>query len=136
MNTSLNRASRSRGERGVAIIEFAIVFPLLVLLTFSLIDISRAFFVKNILHQAAREGVRTLVVTPSPDSADVRVRQVMTAANAVPSAIVHLSSDRQMGIRVETQFNWLYPGVYWLVGANFTNPMTLKAEAWMRRELP
>lgn len=136
MKASPRRVSPSHRQRGVAIIEFAMVFPLLVLLTFSLIDISRAFFVKNLLHQAAREGVRTLVVNPEPDSADVRVLQVMSAANAAPSVITHLRSNRQMGIRVETQFKWLYPGVYWLVGAKFTNPMKLSAEAWMRRELP
>lgn len=130
------RPSRNERQRGVAIVEFSIVFPILVLLTFSLIDLSRAFFVKNLLHQAAREGVRTLVVTPSPDSADVRVRQVLDAANLSASSITHLASGKQMGMRVEVQFQWLYPGIYWLVGAKFTNPMPLSAEAWMRRELP
>jgi len=120
----------------VAIVEFAIIFPILVLLTFALIDFSRAFFVKNIVHQAAREGVRMLVVNPAPDSADIRVRQVLTAANMTAKSITHLSSGRQMGIHVETQFTWLYPGLYRLVGATFPSPMTISAEAWMRRELP
>ena len=130
------QAPPPRHERGVAIIEFAFVFPLLVLLTFSLIDMSRAFYMKNLLHQAAREGVRTLVVNPAPDSADVQVLRVMSAANAAPTLIQHLSSGRQMGIHVETDFKWIFPGVYRLVGAQFTNPMKLSAEAWMRRELP
>ena len=128
--------SSTRRQRGVAIVEFAIIFPMLVLLTFAVIDFSRAFFVKNMLHQAAREGVRTLVVNPSPDSADVRVAQVMSAANITATSITHLSSGHQMGIRVESQYTWLYPGLYRLAGASFTSPMTMSAEAWMRRELP
>jgi tRNA A37 N6-isopentenylltransferase MiaA len=70
-------ASPRRGARGTALIEFALVFPFLLVLTLCVVDMSRAFFIKNILHQAAREGVRTLVVMTmaDADSVEARVRR-------------------------------------------------------------
>ena len=50
------RRSRSRDERGVALVEFAIFVPLLGLLTFGLIDLSRAFLVYEQARNAAREA--------------------------------------------------------------------------------
>ena len=37
-----------RSERGAALIEFALVFPMLLVLTLTVVDISRAFFVKKL----------------------------------------------------------------------------------------
>jgi Flp pilus assembly protein TadG len=130
---------RERRERGTALIEFALVIPFLILLTLSVVDLSRAFFVKNMLHQAAREGVRTLAVKTMADSADARARvtQVMDGANLSASAVEYLGpTNHQVGVRVQCEFNWLYPGLFRWVGAGFTNPTTLTAVAWMRKESP
>ena len=121
--------------RGAVLIEFALLIPFFLVLTLAVVDISRAFFIKNMLHQAAREGARVYAVANS-DSADSRVRQVMTANNIPVSSITYLAQNKQLGVRVETSFNWLYPGLYSWMGATFTNPMALSAEAWMRKETP
>ena len=47
-----------RDERGAAVVEFALVLPLLLLLVFMLIDATRAFYTLNSLVSAAREGAR------------------------------------------------------------------------------
>lgn len=47
-----------RSERGAAAVEFAIVLPLLFLLVFGIMDFGRAFFIKNNLVAAMREGAR------------------------------------------------------------------------------
>jgi Flp pilus assembly protein TadG len=47
--------SRSRGQ---ALVEFALVFPLFMLLLFGLIDIGRYVYVTNAFNQAAREAAR------------------------------------------------------------------------------
>jgi Flp pilus assembly protein TadG len=44
--------------RGAAAVEFAIIFPLLAILAFGAIDFGRAFFLRNSLITAAREGAR------------------------------------------------------------------------------
>jgi Flp pilus assembly protein TadG len=47
--------SRSRGQ---ALVEFALVFPVFMLLLFGLIDIGRYVYVTNAFNQAAREAAR------------------------------------------------------------------------------
>jgi Flp pilus assembly protein TadG len=48
---------KERG-RGQALVEFALVFPLLLLLVFGLIDLGRLVYANNALSEAAREGAR------------------------------------------------------------------------------
>jgi len=44
------------GERGAALVEFAIAFTLLAIIVFGAIDLGRAFFTWNQVKSAAREG--------------------------------------------------------------------------------
>ena len=55
----LTRRARSRGQ---ALVEFAFVFPVIVLLAFGFIDVGRAVFAYNTLAAAAREAARVAVV--------------------------------------------------------------------------
>lgn len=127
-----------RPERGTALIEFTLIMPLLLLLTVAAVDFGRAFFVKNILEQAAREGVRVRAVSSSADSALVtaRVNQVAGGAAVAITSVVVAGPDasRQVSVTVTADFNWIFPGVFNLFGAGFTNPMPLKGQAWMRNE--
>lgn len=127
-----------RSETGTALIEFTLIFPLLLVLTVAAVDFGRAFFVKNILEQAAREGVRVRAVSSSADSSLVaaRVNQVAGGANVLITGIEINGPDasRQVHVRVRTDFSWIFPGVFNLFGANFTNPMPMTGEAWMRNE--
>jgi hypothetical protein len=52
---------RRRGQESQALIEFALVSPLLLLLIFGIIDIGRAIFYYDTLNHAAREGARAAV---------------------------------------------------------------------------
>jgi Flp pilus assembly protein TadG len=138
MPQTLRHSSARRTERGTALIEFTLIMPLLLVLTVAAVDFGRAFFVKNIVEQAAREGVRIRAVSSSADSALVtaRVNQVAGAAN-VPIKSVQIAgpdASRQVSVTVTADFNWIFPGVFNLFGASFTNPMPLKGEAFMRNE--
>lgn len=127
-----------RAERGTALIEFTLILPLLLVLTVAAVDFGRAFFVKNILEQAAREGVRLRAVTSSADSALVRdrVNQVAAASGVSVSRLEIGGPDpaRQVWVKVTADFSWIFPGVFNMFGANFTNPMPIRGEAWMRNE--
>jgi hypothetical protein len=129
-----------RDQRGAALIEFALVFPLLLVLTLTVIDVSRAFFVKNVLYQAAREGARALVVMTAADSLGVHDRVVQVAGSAnVPVSRIRISGPneaRQIGVAVEAEFRWLFPGLFNWLGAGFANPVRLHGVAWMRKETP
>lgn len=49
-------------ERGQALVEFALVLPVLLLLIFGLLDVARAVWQENTLAYAAREGTRYAIV--------------------------------------------------------------------------
>ena len=53
---------RAQGERAVALVEFAIVLPLLTLLVFGIVDFGWAFSQNIDLRNAAREGGRLAIV--------------------------------------------------------------------------
>lgn len=57
---------RGRDERGTALVEGAIVIPVLFLILFSVIDFSWAFYQYISLRQGVREGAREAAVTTIP----------------------------------------------------------------------
>jgi TadE-like protein len=135
--TLKRRNSGLRSERGTVLIEFALVVPFLLAVTLCVVDLSRAFWVRNVATQAAREGVRAAVVSQiaPQDSAQTRVERVVSSAG-VPLTSCELTDlgNRQMQLTVGVQFRWLYPGLFRWIGAPVTNPQTLTAVAVMRRE--
>jgi Flp pilus assembly protein TadG len=60
-------------QRSQALIEFALVSPVLLLLLFGIVDIGRAIFYYDTINHAAREGARTAVRASNqlPTNADV-----------------------------------------------------------------
>jgi hypothetical protein len=62
-----------RGQRSQALIEFALVSPVLLMLLFGIVDIGRAVFYFDTVNHAAREGARTAVRASNglPTNADV-----------------------------------------------------------------
>jgi Flp pilus assembly protein TadG len=66
---SINR----KGQTSQALIEFALISPVLLLLLFGIVDIGRAVFYYDTINHAAREGARTAVraSSPLPTNADV-----------------------------------------------------------------
>jgi Flp pilus assembly protein TadG len=67
---SLNR-STLRSEDGQALVEFALVLPLLVLLLFAMLDFGKAFNYWNDATHLSAEGARFAVVNRKPEPADV-----------------------------------------------------------------
>jgi len=54
-------------ERGNAMVEFAIILPLLLIVVFGIIDFGRALYTANNLTAAVREGARLASTQISPD---------------------------------------------------------------------
>src|SRR5262249_6208093 len=57
----------ARSERGTAIVEFALIAPLLFLLVFGIIEFGRVLNAYNQLTQLAGQGARAARVNPNPD---------------------------------------------------------------------
>jgi Flp pilus assembly protein TadG len=78
-----------RGQSSQALIEFALISPVLLILLFGIIDIGRAVFYYDTLNHAAREGARAAVQaqTPLPTNASVLAavtRQLIGASATEP----------------------------------------------------
>jgi Flp pilus assembly protein TadG len=54
--------TRARPRRGAHLVEFALVFPLFLMLFFALVDLGRGLMVVSLLTNAARSGCRAGVV--------------------------------------------------------------------------
>lgn len=81
MTTRRTRFTRRiRSERGAVAVEFALVVPLLLLLLFSIVSVSRAFQVQATLSAAAREAARTMAI--QNDAGVARTAAVSTASAA------------------------------------------------------
>ena len=67
------RPAGKRSQRSQALIEFALVSPVLLLLLFGIIDIGRAIFYYDTINHAAREGARVAVRASNqlPNNGDV-----------------------------------------------------------------
>ena len=57
-----------RNEDGAAVVEFALVMPVLFLVVFGIIDFGRAFYTVNNIVSAVREGARYGAILPAPDT--------------------------------------------------------------------
>ena len=69
---SARRARRGDPRRGQALVEFALVIPILLLLLLGVVDFARAWNVYEVLTDAAREGAREAVVDNGKSEAEIR----------------------------------------------------------------
>ncbi|SEG05302.1 TadE-like protein [Thermomonospora echinospora] len=74
------RAPSTRTDRGVVAVEMALLLPVLIMLIFMIIDFGRAFNAQLRLNEAARQGVRTAVLTQPPADPQTAAADIMTTA--------------------------------------------------------
>jgi len=74
-----------RGERGAVIVEFAFILPLLLLLTFGIIEFSKMYSTASTVSNATRAGARTASAEPRVSGfADDTAKAVTAALSALP----------------------------------------------------
>lgn len=61
-----NRTRFTGSERGVALVEFAMIVPLLLLVSLGITDLGRAVYYKNSMENSAREAARFGIVLDEP----------------------------------------------------------------------
>lgn len=72
--------SSAQRKRGVAVVEMAVVLPLLLALVFGIIEFGWVFMIRQTVVNAAREGCRTAVLqTATNEEVGDRIREVMAA---------------------------------------------------------
>lgn len=65
-------------QRGAAVVEFALILPILLVLLVGGIDASLAFYDKAVITNASREGARAGIVARNPLLTDAQIRQVVS----------------------------------------------------------
>jgi Flp pilus assembly protein TadG len=71
----LVRRRRAPTRRGQALVEFALVIPIFLLVLVAIFDLGRAVFAYNTLTNAAREGARTAIVNQYKPTIVARAKQ-------------------------------------------------------------
>jgi Flp pilus assembly protein TadG len=141
---------RLAGERGQALLETAMTFPLVLVVCVGIFEFGRAYQTFQILSNAAREGAR-LAILPGATVTNVqdRVRQYLTSgsvANPSSANITVTSGTVSMGtgtspssivtVTYPYSFSVLQPVVRLLVStSNVGSAITLTGRAEMRNEM-
>jgi Flp pilus assembly protein TadG len=122
-----------RQTSGVAAIEFAIIAPILILFTFGIIELGRAFFFKQNLVTATDAAARLLYIEPTTNLATLKATiadQLFLAEDkrlTVTSSPAGTADAPRILLQVEYEFNSLLPS---LVLDSFN--MTLEREVHIR----
>ena len=131
--TRLDASRRKR--KGVAVVEFAVCLPLLILLVIGAIDIGRALMVQHSLVEAARAGCRLYAVPQelTEDDANAMIKKVMADANLDGYSVEfdpHPSADIEHLMPVRVSVSVPFREVSWL-SSSFLSGKTLVATCTM-----
>ena len=136
------RRDSSRRESGQALVEFALIAPLLLLLVLGVVEFGRAWNAYQVLTDAAREGARTGVVANlvvTEDSVRGLVSGSLDRAGLDPaSATITLQGWRtgrgtplELTVQYPYDLVWLRPFLGW---TTTEGQVTLTATSVMRNE--
>jgi Flp pilus assembly protein TadG len=145
---AMNLYRRLTCEKGAELIEFALVFPLLLLVVFGIMDFGMLFQRYEAVTNAAREGARVAVL-PEYEKPDVeaRVTQYLVAAGLTATPTVAYAPPQALdvggacvtitGVTVGYPHQYLFIGkIIGLFGGSGFTTKTLTATAKMRYEGP
>lgn len=130
---------RQDSTKGQAILELALVLPILLMLLFGIIEFGRIFNASLVITQAAREGARLGVVGGS--DAEV-ISTVKTVAATLDPDRLEICIDppeppagsRARGDSLRVEVDYSVPLVNPMIAAIIPNPYPLRAVAVMRVE--
>ena len=128
----------TRAQKGQSMVEFALIFPLLIFLLTGLFDLGRAVFAYSTMNTAVREGTRWAIVqesgTPVGDI-EAKVRgyyfdlKDLSDNSVVTINYVGTEEDPKIQIEIEYTFHPITPGVAQLLGSGGT--ILINAESSM-----
>ncbi|KAA5540019.1 pilus assembly protein [Roseiconus nitratireducens] len=129
---------RQRQRRGAAVVEFALIVPVMLTFTFGMIELSRMSMVKESLTQATREGAR-VGVRPTADSADVVARvneelDIMGLSGATLTITPQVLEQAEPGDYIHVKLTIPISETSWIPDVFSFEVLDIEAETVMRRE--
>ncbi len=129
----MNVATRRR-ERGQGLVEFALIFPLFILLLLVVFDFGRAVYAHHTIANAARSAARVAIVDQSADRVEASAIAQTVGLNPddISVDLTALTSScappltLKIGCETEVTVSYDYSPLTPVVGAIF-GPMTLSA---------
>jgi len=87
--------SKERGAAGQSLVEFALVFPVLIIMLIAIFDFGRLVFAYNAITNAAREGARVGIINQTESSIQDEVINQGTSLGLVAGDVVvtYVESD-------------------------------------------
>ena len=125
-------------RRGGALVEFALVAPLLFLLVFGMIDLGRMVMVQQALTNASREAGRRAGLGVSRQTVEQTALDYLKGCG-IKGANVAVSPDpaaARFGDALDVTISVRFDQVSWLSTPYFLQDATLKARSQMRSEQP
>lgn len=127
-----------RNRRGAAVVEFAVVAPLLFLLLFGMIEFGRMVMVQQVLTNASREGARRAVLDGATTASVTAAVQEYLSSGGIGGATVTVDPDppgsagygEPVSVTVEIGFD----EVSWLPAPMYLSGRQMTATTVMRRE--
>ena len=134
------KRARQNLRRGTAVVEMAVIAPLLLMLVFGTIEFGRALMVQQILTNASREGARrgvleqTTVAEVETVVLDYLSNSSVTGATVTvsPSSLAEVGFGDQVSVTVSVPFGQ----VSWLPAPWFLGNKNLTAQSIMHGERP
>ena len=116
---------KTRRGNGQALVEFALLVPLLIIIVLGIVEFGRIWMTMNVLASAAREGARIAAVT-SPDPAQVQtaVENTLNAANITGATITTTGPNLANEVTVRVQINYTVITGSFVPGLNSTMPLS------------
>lgn len=127
-----------RKRRGAAVVEFAVVAPVFIMLVFGMIEYGRMVMVQQLIVNASREGARVAVLDGATTSSVQSTVNTYLSNAAISGATVTVSpnppSSAGYGAPVTVTASIPFTQVSWLPSPMYLGGKTLTATTVMRRE--
>lgn len=132
-----NGDCRNNKRSGAAVVEFAVVAPLLLLLVLGTIEYGRFVMVEQVLTNAAREGARRASLDGATAGEVVQVVTDYCADAAISGASASVSPDPSVavpGAPITVTAQTPFDNVSWFPTPIYLTGTTVSASSTMRRE--
>ncbi len=138
----LIRARRKHGEKGQALVEFALLVPIFLILMFAIVDFGMGFYSWITVTNGAREGARLGAVLASADEITDRVYDSVVLPDEDTKMTVTVTNAQgapgeSVVVQVDYDYDFMTPLaglVQFMTGDTIGPTLTLSSTADMRLE--
>jgi Flp pilus assembly protein TadG len=135
----IGKRRRDGGRRGAAVVEFAVVSPVLLLILLGMIECGRMIMVQQALTTAVREGARAASLTGTAGAAINAVEEFLAGVGVRGSSVKVTPGSSGItghGQPITVTVTVPFAKVSWLPSPIFMKNATMSSSATMRRETP